>query len=213
MRCGICGFPNATICGCARAMQRNSDFSDWRDAFKKQDEMRRREAEYELMRRSLAQLTQQQMTALRPSDMMLGAYPAPPPALPTADTMGPIRAWRLWRIKGERLWSVAHGMEWRPGVPMQGQPAPHDQAGVYAVKDRAYPFHAYDGDTILGEVGLWGRVIEHEHGFRAEYAYPIRLVWRAPTTMPGFPRPVGALRRLQALADEYGIPLTVEEPT
>ena len=25
---------------------------------------------------------------------------------------------------------------------------------------------------ILGEVALWGRVVEHEHGFRAEFAYP-----------------------------------------
>ena len=28
---------------------------------------------------------------------------------------------------------------------------------------------------MLGRVALWGRVIEHEHGFRAQYAYPQRL--------------------------------------
>ena len=29
--------------------------------------------------------------------------------------------------------------------------------------------------AVLGRVALWGRVIEHEHGYRARYAYPQRL--------------------------------------
>ena len=28
---------------------------------------------------------------------------------------------------------------------------------------------------MLGRVALWGRVIEHEHGYRARFAYPQRL--------------------------------------
>ncbi len=28
---------------------------------------------------------------------------------------------------------------------------------------------------MLGRVALWGRVIEHDRGFRAEFAYPQRL--------------------------------------
>ena len=28
---------------------------------------------------------------------------------------------------------------------------------------------------MLGRVALWGRVIEHEYGYRAQYAYPQRL--------------------------------------
>ena len=38
---------------------------------------------------------------------------------------------------------------------------------------------------MIGTVALWGRVIEHENGFRAEFAYPQRLrlvchvcIWR-----------------------------------
>ncbi len=27
----------------------------------------------------------------------------------------------------------------------------------------------------VGKVALWGRVIEHEHGYRAQYAYPLEL--------------------------------------
>ncbi|MGZ8600645.1 MAG: hypothetical protein ACXWX6_10660, partial [Actinomycetota bacterium] len=29
--------------------------------------------------------------------------------------------------------------------------------------------------AVLGRVALWGRVLEHEHGFRAEQGYPQRL--------------------------------------
>jgi hypothetical protein len=29
--------------------------------------------------------------------------------------------------------------------------------------------------SVVGTVALWGRVVEHEHGFRAEWGYPQRL--------------------------------------
>jgi hypothetical protein len=29
-----------------------------------------------------------------------------------------------------------------------------------------------DGDTVCGRVALWGRVIDHQSGYRAERAYP-----------------------------------------
>jgi hypothetical protein len=29
--------------------------------------------------------------------------------------------------------------------------------------------------SVLGRVALWGRVVEHQHGFRAQFAYPQRL--------------------------------------
>ena len=39
---------------------------------------------------------------------------------------------------------------------------------------------------VLGEVALWGTIIEHRDGYRAEFGYPLRLsVPSAP--MPGFP--------------------------
>jgi hypothetical protein len=140
-------------------------------------------------------------------------YPPEPIQLPRADTMGPIRAWRLWKIgDAGLLYSVTRGVHWRPGVPMQADATPQQfgQDGIYAVKNKAHRF-AYTGDTVLGEVGLWGVVIEHAHGYRAEYAYPIRLVLRMPKRMPGFPAPGGETARLQAIATTYGIPLTVEE--
>ncbi|HEX7277899.1 MAG TPA: hypothetical protein VF244_11035 [Acidimicrobiales bacterium] len=61
------------------------------------------------------------------------------------------------------------------------QPVPHPApahsctCGIYAYRDgvdiredRADPY-------VLGEVNLWGRVIEHESGYRAQFAYPKRL--------------------------------------
>ena len=38
-------------------------------------------------------------------------------------------------------------------------------------------WHSLWGDyTVLGEVALWGKVVEHEHGYRAEHAMVQRLL-------------------------------------
>jgi hypothetical protein len=33
----------------------------------------------------------------------------------------------------------------------------------------------YAHQDVLGEVYLWGKIIEHEHGYKAQYAYPKKL--------------------------------------
>jgi hypothetical protein len=38
-------------------------------------------------------------------------------------------------------------------------------------------FWATHGPTIVGAVHLWGRIIEHEHGYRAQFAYPARFIY------------------------------------
>ncbi len=187
-----------------------NSFFEWHRRFDLAEHQRMLSAQYEAMRH-LAQ--QGNVPGPWSPIMPPERYVEAPMALPTADTMGPIRAWRMWTIKQERLWSIAYSnIMWAPGKPIKAESGPgqRDTTGVHAVKARDYKF-SYTGDTILGEVGLWGKVIEHELGFRAEYAYPIRLLWTAPKAMPGFPRPVGELRRLQALAEVYGVPLSVEE--
>jgi hypothetical protein len=37
------------------------------------------------------------------------------------------------------------------------------------------PGRAMEGMLVLGEVRLWGRVFEHQLGWRAEWAYPVGL--------------------------------------
>jgi hypothetical protein len=54
--------------------------------------------------------------------------------------------------------------------------------GVWAVKDPAFakrvaamvPEVGFDS-SAWGQVSLWGRVIEHERGYRAQYAYPYAI--------------------------------------
>ena len=55
--------------------------------------------------------------------------------------------------------------------------ADYDKSGVHAFTqyERARDY-AVLCKGILGEVYLWGRVIKHEIGFRAEYAYPKRFL-------------------------------------
>jgi hypothetical protein len=35
----------------------------------------------------------------------------------------------------------------------------------------------YEEQLVIGEVSLWGRIVEHETGYRAQVAYPKRLVY------------------------------------
>lgn len=39
----------------------------------------------------------------------------------------------------------------------------------------ADPLRRTRDPAVVGTVALWGRVLEHEHGFRAEWGYPQRL--------------------------------------
>lgn len=66
------------------------------------------------------------------------------------------------------------------------------------------PTRIYGGGHVLGEVALWGRVIEHEKGYRATCAYPYRLHMDAPVPMPGFPRSAVKERLARALSAAYG---------
>jgi hypothetical protein len=51
---------------------------------------------------------------------------------------------------------------------------------------------------VIGTVNIWGKVIEHETGYRAQYIYPKELIARTPT--------VAAL-----LEKTYGVPCEVAD--
>lgn len=105
------------------------------------------------------------------------------------------RAWQVWRsLEGMSLQSVtgrrAEG-EWRPGEPMEARcgywnmqprgclcatcPDIAGGCGIYAYRD--IPHDATFSNVVVGNVALWGVVIEHEQGYRAQYAYPVDLTY------------------------------------
>ena len=62
---------------------------------------------------------------------------------------------------------------------------------------------------VLGQIALWGRVIEHEHGYRAEWGYPwcVEVSKEAepmPSPMPGFPWTPPESSLADQLRETYG---------
>jgi hypothetical protein len=120
---------------------------------------------------------------------------------------------------------------WRPGEPMVARcpsgwheppgpglwyaddPKDRCSCGVHALaspQDGRWPFgdrelyRCPDSVGLIGRVALWGRVIEGEYGWRAQYAYPREFVvleresWRPPY---GGVNPWDHLR-------EFGVPVS-----
>lgn len=89
---------------------------------------------------------------------------------------GEIIAWRAWYWdeKRHRLRSLFVDYEW----PIEGQPAvgePGRGYGIHAFKSKPrtvaeYIMNECLDEVIVGEVALWGDVIEFEDGYTAEFA-------------------------------------------
>lgn len=116
-------------------------------------------------------------------------------------TFGEIIAWRGWVLRvhnsSYRLCSVAAPGNWKPGIPMHDGDALYAGGGVHAwkTKKQAATYMADCKPCVIGRVALWGEVIEHELGYRAEFAKPYSFDIVAPNT-PGV---------LEALRQAYGI--------
>jgi hypothetical protein len=98
----------------------------------------------------------------------------PPKPLPTAGiTVGELIGWRIWKVRPTDRLLESYSAEriWLPGEPMEGQPDDHGGAGVWAFKE-AYraAVKSQECFSALGTVWLWGNVIEHAEGYRAEFA-------------------------------------------
>jgi hypothetical protein len=108
--------------------------------------------------------------------------------LPHAAGLEPILAWRTWGLRREKHGSLrlrpvtGRVGPWEPGEPVHAvcrrrfhrAPRPSCRCGLYASREVELLRRAPDG-TVLGSVALWGRVVEHQMGFRGEFAYPQRL--------------------------------------
>ncbi len=114
-----------------------------------------------------------------------GPQPLPPPHAPTnlkseGIRAGEIIAWRSWIVSGDVLRSaVVSQHEWNPREPMSGDPAAG--YGINAYKGPHGPLldgfvQKGSGKWVIVEVALWGEIIEHEEGYRAEFARVHSLV-------------------------------------
>lgn len=91
--------------------------------------------------------------------------------------LGEVLAYRCWQLAGDFILSL-NGAVWIPGEPMIGVNVDIENSnGVHAFKDiddaRKY---STDREMVIGVVKLWGTIIEHETGYRAEFAKPIEFI-------------------------------------
>jgi hypothetical protein len=119
------------------------------------------------------------------------------------ETSETLIGWRAWTVtetpEGLRLGSVLHELLWaidepalaecrRDEDPFAGAIGAHPvpgrecNCGFHAARDPANALSYLRGRDeagtvcrILGEVALWGHVVETESGWRASHAYPARL--------------------------------------
>jgi hypothetical protein len=109
------------------------------------------------------------------------------PRLPRRMLSEPIVAYRAWRTAGERLLSCTCGCVWQPRrrmtatcnqfLPHPAVPSWDCRCGFYAYKsEEALAASTYvrmgHEPTVRGRVALWGRVVDHDLGYRAQFAYP-----------------------------------------
>jgi hypothetical protein len=119
--------------------------------------------------------------------------PLPFPVLNSRPQDEVIVAWRVWKVAADfgvgsvSLQSVFLTNVWPAGAPMKACCAELPAGlrhGVNAFSDKSRA-EAYFKDqqrcgnpprVVFGEVSLWGRVIVHESGYRAQFAYPRRIL-------------------------------------
>lgn len=132
-----------------------------------------------------------QQLAMAKAMMYGGSFEAPQtkPLPRTAPAVGELIGHRAWTVQGGNLLlSISAKSAWFPGQAMldkigHGQEIDdHNTAGIWAFKDPydlANEFWSMLRDgSVFGTVWLWGTVIEHERGYRAQYA-AIRSLERA----------------------------------
>jgi hypothetical protein len=165
---------------------------------------------------------------------MLDALLAPEHAVSTE----PIIGWRTWTLAGSRAGGAVRllpiaGTEkpWPPMASVRAEcargrghdvPGPACTCGIHATHTTD-PLRRTRDPAVLGTVALWGRVLEHELGYRAELGYPQRLALICPLCFwqwgpNGSERPVVVARRRNGrmvplcdahlqLCTRYGYPL------
>jgi hypothetical protein len=132
------------------------------------------------------------------------------------DYISPIIGYRVWTWGTTGLKSLC-GERWKPSQSLAARcrassvvgraevvhdtrdvPQANCTCGVYAVKTLDHFRSAgYERFGIHGEVYLWGAVVEHELGWRAQFAYP-KTLFLPPDLIPSDTKEMES--RLEALA-------------
>lgn len=101
----------------------------------------------------------------------------PPPLPINAMEAGELIGYRVWCVSGFGLYSVSMGTQWPPGkvitdrMKAEQEIDDTNQVGVWAFSTKEYLEESFSSpDLVYGTVWLWGTVIEHEKGYRAQYA-------------------------------------------
>jgi hypothetical protein len=112
---------------------------------------------------------------------------APPKLAPVRKATETMVGWRVWRLAKAGvpegpLMSTFMTSIWPGGVVMKACCAAETAGlrhGIHAFVSRGQAEEYFDeqsrGKTtphVFGEVALWGRVVVHERGYRAQFAYP-----------------------------------------
>lgn len=133
----------------------------------------------------------------------------------TPDLATPIIGWRLWNVDDEGIRSYScSAIMWPKKQPMKAiclnqSPSQHIPSrscscGIYAMRT---PETLIPSGAILAQVALWGRVLKHKDGYRAQYAYPVRfyLQDRRSWLERLLRKPINGMKGLQG----YGVPIMV----
>jgi hypothetical protein len=116
-------------------------------------------------------------------------------ALEHAVETEPLTGWRTWTLSGSRDAEVLRllpiagtGKPWPPRAGVRAEcarwrghpvPGPECTCGIHATHTTD-PLRRTRDPAVLGTVALWGRVLEHELGYRAELGYPQRIALICP---------------------------------
>jgi hypothetical protein len=111
--------------------------------------------------------------------------------------VGEIIAYRAWRVfKGmwirkadDRLHSLYMELYvWDPDKPAHGDVKEHGICSfrnvIRSKDDYGYPIT--DGTWLFGKVKIWGEIVEHEFGYRSEFAKIISLDYGEPKLLEKF---------------------------
>ena len=106
--------------------------------------------------------------------------------VPAETSFGEITAFRMWRVPPDGiLMSTFKDAIWKPGKILEAHdsPANHPQFGIHGwksvveaveygkeIQDSRYVPRACRTPIAFGRVKLWGEVIEHQRGYRAQFA-------------------------------------------